>query len=167
MREICLSNKLSLNIKMNKKLEELFNLDPAIDVPVESVFNSELPVVDTSKPLSDRIDQALPQIQGIGQDDNDVDTIAEEAMNTYREIKDLAMNVEPRHSAELLAVAAQLLKTALDAKQGKSDAKLKAVRLQISAVNAKKAELANVTEVEGKIVGSRNDLIANIKKSKS
>lgn len=158
---------------MSKQLEQLFNLD-SVNSPTdsESIFNHSIEESDPDKnqtSMSDRIDQALPQIQGIGKEDQDVDAIAEEAMITYREIKDLAMNVEPRHSAELLAVAAQLLKTALDAKQGKSEAKLKAVRLQISAINAKKAELsqANITEVEGKIVGSRNELIANIKKSKS
>jgi len=155
---------------MNRQLEELFNLDPA-DVPEEPVTNEIVPVPDapTDIPLSTRIEQALPQVHGIGQDD-EVDTIAQEAMNMHREIRELAMNVEPRHSAELLSVAAQLLKTALDAKQGKAKDKLAAVRLQIAALTAKKFNPnapEGVTEAEGTIVGTRNQIIASLKKPDS
>ena len=156
---------------MNKQLEKLFNLDPieSFETPTEETF----PVVEEIEmpkevSMPDRIDRALPQVQGVGDGDTEVDHIADEAMKTYQEIKDLALNVEPRHSAELLAVAAQLLKTALDAKQGKTEAKLKAVRLQISALTAKKNQenAAGVTEIEGKVVGGRNQIIAAMRKSK-
>lgn len=156
---------------MNKQLEQLFNLDtaesfalpeePHLPEPVESLTGE-------SVSLEDRIDRALPQIKGVDTSDIEVDHIAEEAMKTYQEIKDLALNVEPRHSAELLAVAAQLLKTALDAKQGKTKDKLAAVRLQISAsALMKKAKQEDgVTEVEGKVVGNRNQIVAAMKNSK-
>jgi len=155
---------------MNRQLEKLFNLDPAesienLDQVPEGVETTLAP--DTTAPIEQRIDQALPQVRGIGDGDGEVDTIAEEAMKTYQEIKDLAMNVEPRHSAELLAVAAQLLKTALDAKQGKTRDKLAAVRLQISALTASKNKErdTSVTETDGKIVGDRNEIIAALKNS--
>ena len=155
---------------MNRQLEELFNLPP-----VESFAeNAEIPVVEfTEEPtdlapsLDTRIDQALPQVRNIPETEGEVDHIAEEAMKTYLEIKELAMNVEPRHSAELLAVAAQLLKTALDAKQGKTDAKLRTVSLQLQALRAKSKETNNgVVETQGRIVGNRNQLIATMRNSK-
>jgi hypothetical protein len=156
----------------NKQLEKLFNLDSAesfeqLDQMPKGVESTMVP--DIAAPIEQRIDQALPQVRGIGEGDGEVDNIAEEAMKTYQEIKDLAMNVEPRHSAELLAVAAQLLKTALDAKQGKTRDKLAAVRLQISAMTASrnKETDASVTETNGKIVGDRNQIIAALKNSEN
>ena len=154
----------------NKQLEKLFNLDPAdsleqLENVPKGIETSLTP--NTTSPLEQRIDQALPQVNGIGDGDSEVDTIAEEAMKTYQEIKDLAMNVEPRHSAELLSVAAQLLKTALDAKQGKTKDKLAAVRLQISALTAakNKEKDGSITETDGRIVGDRNQIIAAFKNS--
>jgi len=153
----------------NKQLEELFNLPPAGDsTPTEEIETPPVVVNDIDIPLSTKIEHALPQIHGIGQGDEEVDTIAREAMDMHREIRELAMNVEPRHSAELLAVAAQLLKTALDAKQGKEDAKLKAVRLQIQALTAKKVNpLApdGITETQGTVFANRNEMLASLKKT--
>lgn len=155
---------------MNRQLEELFNLP----VAESATTASEMPIPMDQEPeiivddMGTRIDQALPQVRNIPETEGEVDHIAEEAMATYREIKELAMNVEPRHSAELLAVAAQLLKTALDAKQGKTDAKLRTVNLQLQALRAKTKDPAagSVVETRGQIVGNRNQLLASIKNSK-
>lgn len=154
---------------MNKQLEQLFNLpttesyesdiEPNIIVEQDTTIESD---------LGDRIDKALPQVRNIPETEGEVDNIAEEAMTTYREIKELAMNVEPRHSAELLAVAAQLLKTALDAKQSKTDAKLRTVSLQLQALRAKTKESSGpgVVATQGHIVGNRNQLLTSLKNSK-
>lgn len=153
---------------MNKQLEQLFNL-PAVDTDNSdletNIIVEELPV---ESDLSDRIDKALPQVHSISETGQEVDSIAEEAMATYRDIKELAMNVEPRHSAELLAVAAQLLKTALDAKQSKTDAKLRTVSLQLQALRAKTKESSGpgVVATQGHIVGNRNQLLTSLKNSK-
>lgn len=156
---------------MNRQLEELFNL-PATESA--SSTDSEFPILleedaeHATNDMGTRIDKALPQVKNIPETEGEVDYIAEEAMKTYQEIKDLAMNVEPRHSAELLSVAAQLLKTALDAKQGKTDAKLRTVNLQLQALRAKTKDPAasGVVETQGQIVGNRNQLLASIKNSK-
>lgn len=155
---------------MNRQLEELFNMPPAESL-VEEESSLDIAVeedIPQGTDLATRIDNALPQVRNIPETEGEVDHIAEEAMKTYQEIKDLAMNVEPRHSAELLAVAAQLLKTALDAKQGKTDAKLRTVNLQLQAFRAKTKDSAStgVTETEGRIVGNRNQLLASLKNSK-
>jgi len=155
---------------MNKQLEELFNMST---VASGETTDFALPLEITEEPelndLGTRVDKALPQVRNIPETEGEVDHIADEAMATYREIKELAMNVEPRHSAELLAVAAQLLKTALDAKQGKTDAKLRTVSLQLQALRAKASSTNGpngVTETQGRIVGNRNQLLATIKNSK-
>lgn len=155
---------------MNKQLEQLFNMPP-VETVQDDVVVMPMDIVEDSAPPSDsldsRIDRALPQVRNIPETEGEVDHIAEEAMKTYQEIKDLAMNVEPRHSAELLAVAAQLLKTALDAKQSKTDAKLRTVSLQLQALRAKAKEPnANMVETQGHVVGNRNQLLASIRNSK-
>ena len=155
---------------MNKQLEELFNM-PAVETaePAESVFPLDLVEEPITNDIEERIDRALPQVRNIPETEGEVDHIADEAMATYREIKELAMNVEPRHSAELLAVAAQLLKTALDAKQGKTDAKLRTVSLQLQALRAKTKESSGsggVVQTQGHVVGNRNQLLASLKNSK-
>lgn len=155
---------------MNRQLEQLFNMPPVeaftedtADIPAELIVE---PTVANDS-LDVRVDRALPQVRNIPETEGEVDNIADEAMATYREIKELAMNVEPRHSAELLAVAAQLLKTALDAKQGKTDAKLRTVSLQLQALRAKSKENAaqGVHETQGHVVGNRNQLIASMRNS--
>lgn len=158
---------------MNRQLESLFDLPPAESFKTETPPDTELvesldPVPEAS--LFDRIEQALPQVHGLRSGENEVDHIADEAMKSYQEIKDLALNVEPRFSSELLAVAAALLKTALDAKQGKTEAKLKSIRLQLQALRAQQdaAQSQNgITQTQGKIVGDRNQLIAAMKKPPS
>jgi hypothetical protein len=124
---------------MNRQLEDLFNMPPVESLTEQEVKLDLVAEEETflENDLASRVDRALPQVRNIPETEGEVDHIADEAMTTYREIKELAMNVEPRHSAELLAVAAQLLKTALDAKQGKTDAKLRTVNLQLQALRAK------------------------------
>ena len=155
---------------MNRQLEDLFNIPPAEALTEQEVKLDLIAEEETflENDLASRVDRALPQVRNIPETEGEVDHIADEAMATYREIKELAMNVEPRHSAELLAVAAQLLKTALDAKQGKTDAKLRTVNLQLQALRAKTKENtpAGVTETQGRIVGNRNQLLASLKNSK-
>lgn len=154
---------------MNRQLESLFDLPPAESFAQENPEPlPELPEVADTNSMLERVEQALPQVRGLRTGENEVDTIADEAMKTFQEIKDLAMNVEPKYSSELLAVAATLLQTALNARQGKSEAKLKAIRLQLQAHKAQQeqsASGANATVTQGKIVGDRNQIIAAMKKS--
>lgn len=155
---------------MNRQLEDLFNMPPAMAQVEQTDFALPLEITEPEPEINDlgtRVDRALPQVRNIPESEGEVDHIAEEAMKTYQEIKDLAMNVEPRHSAELLAVAAQMLKTALDAKQGKTDAKLRTVSLQLQALRAKaKESSSNMVETQGHVVGNRNQLLASIRNSK-
>jgi len=152
---------------MNRQLESLFDLPPAESFAEPEPPKTEIVESASDTPLFDRVNQALPQVRGLGVGEQEVDEIADEAMKSYQEIKELAMNLEPKYSSELLAVAASLLQTALTARQGKTDTKLKAVRLQLQAYQAQQKSLTdqnNATVTQGKIVGNRNQLIADGKK---
>ena len=159
-----------MTIGTNKQLEQLFNL-PENGLPEEPTPEVAQSIVEQEQDLqvandiAERIDSALPQVSGIQDNAQDMDQIAAEAMETYKDIKDLAMNVEARHAAELLAVAATLLKTALDAKTTKTESKLRTVSLQLQALRAQaqKPAAGGVIETQGAVVGNRNQIMASIK----
>lgn len=153
---------------MNRQLESLFDLPPVESFAQETKDVQPLPEASDDTSLLQRVEQALPQVRGLRTGENEVDTIADEALKTFQEIKDLAMNVEPKYTSELLTVAATLLQTALNARQGKNEAKLKAIRLQLQAHKAQQEQSnagAATTVTQGKIVGDRNQIIASMKKS--
>lgn len=159
-----------MTIGTNKQLEQLFNL-PETGLPEEPTPEVAQSIVEqehdmqAANDMAERVDQALPQVRGIQHNDGEMDDIAAEAMQTYRDIKELAMNVEARHSAELLSVAADLLKTALDAKRTKTESKLRTVSLQLQALRAQaqKPAAGGVIETQGTVVGNRNQIMASIK----
>ena len=154
----------------NKQLEALFDLPPVglPDAPEEVVqaLVEQDEAIEAGNDLQQKVETALPQVTGINFHDGEMDDIAAEAMQTYKDIKDLAMNVEARHAAELLSVAAGLLQTALDAKTKKTDTKLRTVSLQLQALRtqAKQVQAGGMIETQGAIVGNRNQIMASLQK---
>ena len=160
-----------MTIGTNKQLEQLFNL-PEVGLPEEPAPEVAQSIVEqeqdmqSANDMAERIEQALPQVRGIQHNDGEMDDIAAEAMQTYKDIKDLAMNVEARHAAELLSVAAGLLQTALDAKTKKTDTKLRTVSLQLQALRtqAKQVQAGGMIETQGAVIGNRNQIMASLQK---
>ena len=155
-------------MNQNHQLEKLFNL-PEQELPeatpdiVHSIVEQEQ-AIEIQNDMQQRVETALPQVTGIQFHDGDMDDIAAEAMQTYKDIKDLAMNVEARHAAELLSVAAGLLQTALEAKTKKTDTKLRTVSLQLQALRTQAKQVQNgVIETQGTVIGNRNQIMASIK----
>lgn len=157
-----------MNKAQNHQLEQLFNL-PSAELPEASTevveqLEHQIEAVDQASDMQQKIEQALPQVSGIQFHDGEMDDIAAEALQTYKDIKDLAMNVEARHAAELLSVAAGLLQTALEAKTKKTDSKLRTVSLQLQALRAQTKQVqSGVIETQGSVVGNRNQIMASLK----
>lgn len=134
---------------MTKSLEETFNLPPLKtalkDEQDESVENHSLAEEledispDDNEPtkvlkalsVAEKIDHALTKVDELDESDNEMDHIAAEALEAYAELKDLAMNMSDAHSGRMMEVAAQMLRTSLDAKNSKIDRKLKTIDLQL------------------------------------
>ena len=72
---------------------------------------------------AEKIDRALPQVTGLDSEDIDMDTYSNEAMKSYKDLMDLGMNVEVRHSGKLFEVASAMLKNAVEAKNAKLEKK--------------------------------------------
>lgn len=129
---------------MTKSLEETFNLPPLKEALEQEQAESESSAVEEIKPddteptrvlkalsVAEKIDHALTKVDQLDASDEEMDHIAQEALEAYAELKDLAMNMSDAHSGRMMEVAAQMLRTSLDAKNAKIDRKLKTIDLQL------------------------------------
>ena len=130
-------------------MEDFFNLPPA----EEPVVVEELPSKSTEQLMieageissaittAEKIDYALPTVRGLEEHDNDMDSIAKKAVDTFNDLISLGGNVPDMHAGKIYEVAGQMLKTALDAKNAKADKKLKMIELQLKKIRAEQIDL--------------------------
>jgi hypothetical protein len=160
---------------MTKKLEEVFGFPPIeeanasldtheTNVPEE--IQEELDVAHATIDMANRVDIALPTVTDMQQAERELDKLANTAQEQSERLMDLGFNVDDRNAGKIFEVAAQLLKTAVDAKTAKIDKKLKMVELQLRKArmdNDKGKEEGNVLDVSDMgITGNRNDIVKAI-----
>lgn len=122
-----------------RKLEELFNLPPNDVLGHKTTITEEIAedVEETKATLAlvdqaiDKIDIALPTVRDLDASDKEMDDIADLATTSFKDLVDLAMNVEARFSGPILQSASTLLGHAVTAKVAKMDKKLKMIDLQL------------------------------------
>ena len=160
---------------MTKKLEDLLNVQSAKDILAEEEKNykNQVQQVDTDDTFDaiaefDKISAALPSVKGLGQKaDNELDHIAQRALDSYEDLMDLGMNVESRYSGRIFETASNMLKTSLDAKAAKLDKKLKMIELQLKKEKADRdsspGDDGGMISGEGSIVTDRNSLLEKLK----
>jgi hypothetical protein len=71
-----------------------------------------------------KLENDLIDYESIERHDKEMDEVSDEAMSSYKDLMDLGMNIEAKHSV-------QMLKIALDARNSKSEKKLRLMRLQL------------------------------------
>ena len=170
---------------MTKKLEDILNLpnvkeafakvdekEKARDVKANG--KSKNLDAQTQKNLEksyaefDRIAAALPQVKGLGElSDLELDKLAVEAEESYKNLMDLGMNVDSRYSGRIFEVASTMLRNAIDAKGSKIDKKLKMVELQLKKLNIDKKsgnDTGPVEESNGYVISDRNELMKKLLK---
>lgn len=120
---------------MTKKLEELFDLadmetegEAEVELATTEVSTTQLRELDTT---IDKIDAALPTVRDINTSDAELDRLSKLAEDSFSELMELGMNVEPMKSSEIFTTASSLLGHAIHAKNAKVQNKLKVVQLQI------------------------------------
>lgn len=156
----------------NKKLEDFFNLPPSdIDVydEKEKEIVTETSPVFSAVSMSEKINYALPTVVGLESHESEMDDISDKATRSYLELIALGSNVPDMHAGKIYEVAAQFLKTSLDAKIAKTDKKLKMIELQLKKVRAEQIdlELGSAPSIGAAGVEfDRNDLIKYIVNSK-
>lgn len=155
---------------MTKRLEELFNLPPSnLTAGPETAEEAMEQATEThdlcaaTDDAIDKIDAALPTVRDLDASDKEMDDLAKLAQDTFTDLINLSMNVEPRYSGALIQSASTLLGHAITAKMAKMDKRLKMVDLQL-----KKAKLDQTAkpgdgtvEAQGTVI-DRNELLAQI-----
>jgi hypothetical protein len=116
----------------------------------------------------DKIERALPQVKGLGElSDLEMDKLAVEAEESYKNLMDLGMNVDSRYSGRIFEVASGMLRNAIDAKNNKITNKLKMVELQLKKMKLGQdgsEEGTAAVESEGHIISDRNELMKKLMK---
>ena len=170
---------------MTKKLEELLNL-PHVAETFKKVDEKEKTRESKERSIGknldsktqealkktyeefDKISSALPQVKGLGElSDLELDKLAMEAEDSYKNLMDLGMNVDSRYSGRIFEVASTMLRNAIDAKGSKIDKKLKMVELQLKKLKIDKSgkdDISDPVEAEGTIITDRNELMKKLMK---
>ena len=171
---------------MTKKLEEILNLPNVkqafaqVDKKEQARENKEktrtvqknvdpktAKSLETAYAEFDKIEKALPQVKGLGElSDLELDKLAIEAEDSYKNLMDLGMNVDSRYSGRIFEVASTMLRNAIDAKSNKIDKKLKMVELQLKK---QKLDQGNkdggpIEESDGFVISDRNELMKKLLK---
>jgi hypothetical protein len=135
--------------KITKKLEDFFNLPPTQEAeddedlfPVKTKDELMVEAMQISSALTtaEKVDFALPTVIGLEVHDNEMDSTAKKAVDTFNDLISLGANVPDMHAGKIYEVAGQMLKTALDAKNSKADKKLKMIELQLKKVRAEQID---------------------------
>ncbi len=170
---------------MTKKLEDILNL-PNVKEEFKKVDKKEKEnannTISKSKNLDpethknlqksyaefDKIAASLPQVKGLGDlSDLELDKLAVEAEESYKNLMDLGMNVDSRYSGRIFEVASTMLRNAIDAKGSKIDKKLKMVELQLKKLKIDKTggdDVGSVEESDGFVISDRNELMKKLLK---
>jgi hypothetical protein len=149
-----------------RKLEELFDLPtgdetPALDVPL-TVAETQTALEEINQAV-DKIEAALPTVRGLDTGDEELDELARLAVDSYRDLTDLGMNVDSRYASDIFAVASTMLGHALTAKTAKLNKKLKMIDLQLkkARLDQDRGELEPTAEGQGQVL-SRNELLERV-----
>lgn len=172
---------------MTKKLEDILNL-PNVKDAFKEVDAKEKAKADkdkvngksknldpqTAKNLEktyaefDKVAAALPQVKGLGElSDLELDKLAVEAEESYKNLMDLGMNVDSRYSGRIFEVASTMLRNAIDAKGSKIDKKLKMVELQLKKMKIDKdgdKDTGPIEAQDGFVISDRNELMKKLLK---
>ena len=150
---------------MTRRLEELFDLQPTpqeVDhaVPAIPTARETLAALDQT---IDKVDAALPAVRGLDATDQEMDSLADMATNSYRDLMDLGMQVDSRFASEIFGVASNMLGHAITARTAKLDKKLKMIDLQLKKLRLDQNQPEEKAPQQGQgVLLSRNDLLDRV-----
>lgn len=153
---------------MTKKLEEEFNLPPIEEaneiVPTKEETEEIIEETQNALSVSEKINAAFKEIRGLEDHEVEMNDIAKEAINSYKQLMDLGMNVSDMAAGKVFAEASNMLKIALDASDAKTKAKLQQIDLMLKKARIDKfSDKGTNEESVQATVFDRNDLLRIIK----
>ena len=161
---------------MTRKLEQEFNL-PSME-ELKELSQQEVVKVGIEEPIkppaevevtkaitnAEKIDSALPKVDGVEKHDVDMEDIATKAIDSYEELMSLGMNVQDAHAGRIFETAGKMLQIAMDSKNAKVDKKLRMIDLQIRKLRIDAMEGTNSGDSDGWQVMDRNQLLQFLNK---
>ena len=145
---------------MTKRLEDLFSLPPSVQEEPPPLAETQLVTYDTLSNL-EKIERALQQVTGLESTDTELDELASMAVNSYKDLQDLGLQVEARFSAEIFNSAGTFLGHAITAKTAKLNKKLKMIELQLKKAALDQKVSSKVEEIESTPLGDGKTLDRN------
>lgn len=159
---------------MTRKLEEEFGLPPleealATESAAENDYVTDIVEVENAITVSEKINNALAEVKGMEAHDGEMDEIAIQAMDSYRDLMSLGMNMTDMAAGPVFANAANMLKIALEAKDSKVSRKLKQIDLMLKKARLDQQTAKKDADVEdvAATVFDRNELLKLIGQNKS
>jgi hypothetical protein len=147
---------------MTKKLQELFEL------PQDEIDSLSIPIPENASEITtdalsalEKIDNALPQVKGLDASDSELDELAQMAVDSFKDLSELGMQVDSRFSSEIFSVASNMLGHAITAKTAKLNKKLKMIDLQLKKASLDQKLAGKAEEIENTPVGEGKSLDRN------
>ena len=160
-----------MTLPTNHKLEELFDLPPTqpqLDAAMPELVVNRETILALDETI-DKIEAALPRVRGLDLADSELDELSKLAVDGYKDLTDLGMQVDSRFASEIFSVASNLLGHAITAKTAKLDKKLKIIDLQLKKMRLDQQAAAAVKDYGGEVpqqgqghVLSRNEPLEQI-----
>lgn len=146
---------------MTKKLESLFDLPESSSRPNEERITTTPEEITAIVEMSnlEKIENALTAVRGLEASDEEMDSLARQAVESYKDLMDLGMNVEPRHASEIFGVAERMLNSAITAKNAKVNKKLKMIDLQLKKAKLDQGNLEQIETPTNGALFDRNELL--------
>lgn len=138
------------------KLEETF------DIPE---LNSMVPDPEEALDQADALSDTYANTDPDQLHDEEMDEIAQLALEYGKSLHDLGMNVEVKHAGEIFTASGNMLKIASDARNAKMEKKLKLMKLELDRLKLDRSlpENPELIEQSQVTVLDRNDLLTQIR----
>jgi len=150
---------------MTKKLQALFDLPmDAQESEPTAPTQTQIDSVNSAITNLEKIEAALPQVRGLESGDTELDDLAQMAIDSYKDLSELGMQVDSRYSSEIFNVASTMLGHAITAKTAKLSKKMKMIELQLKKAvidqknSDKEEQIDSIPEGEGRLL-DRNALL--------
>jgi len=159
---------------MTKKLQELFELPEETNDSENELLkpvSDYQEITETAYSNLEKIEAALPQVRGLEAADIELDELADLAINSFKDLQDLGMQVESRFSSEIFSAAGTMLGHAITSRTAKINKKLKQIELQLKKAALDQKQQSKQEEVEATPLGEgkaldRNELLKLYTKDK-
>ena len=138
---------------MTKKLEELFEL------PQNEIDTLAKPTPENAQEITTEALDSLTKIEEAA--DDEMDSLATLAQDSYKDLMDLGMQVDSRYASEIFNVAGTMLGHAITAKTAKLNKKLKMIDLQLKKAQLDLKAASKEEQIEATPLGEGRELDRN------